>query len=87
MNCLIRLLFLTVANGKRILKAGAIPTLNLPSKSIEKKTTPQRRQIVKYPLPSPVVHRNFDSLCTIVKNRLIGKIDSCWNFSLFKDKV
>ena len=60
MKCLTS--FVSDSAGKKKLKIGAIPIQNLPSKSIIKKVVLARREIVKYALPSPVIHRSFESL-------------------------
>jgi len=75
------------ANGRKYLKLTALPTENLPVKSIQKLTKPARRTILKHSLPIHIVHRDFENVNNSIRKQFLGKNGSDWNFSFYDDKV
>ena len=74
-------------SGRKVLKVGALPTENLPAKSIPKPVQVQRHVIVKHPLPIPIVHKDFESVRKSIKKHYWDRNGSDWNFSFYTDKV
>jgi len=76
-----------VPSGKKKLKVNAVPSENLPIKSIQRFISPPRRELVKHALPPPIVHRDFEAICKFLRKHHLGKLNSLWNFSLYETKV
>ena len=70
-------LLYVLETGKKALKLGALPTMNLPQKSVETPKFPEIRQIIKTVIESKKIHfpyKNFPDFTRQMFKRKFGNL-------------